>query len=82
MPSMSQKSYNKRVQILNSFKEREYKQGAILEHEGEEASNVYLILKGEVSLMKRPENLYDKKTGKQFKPFTYLQCVVDPSDSG
>jgi len=46
------------------------------------ATHIYLILRGEVSLMRRPENLYDSKTGKQIKPFSGLQCVMDPSHSG
>jgi hypothetical protein len=35
-------------------------------------------LRGDIKLMKRPENLYDKKTGKLIKPFDQLQCVIDP----
>ena len=31
--------------------------------------------------MRRPENLYDKKTGKLIKVFSQLHCVLDPSDS-
>ena len=33
-------------------------------------------------LMKKPENLYDKKTGKQYKVFNQLDCIVDPVTSG
>lgn len=40
-----------------------------METEGTKNKYIYLILKGEVVLMRRPENLYDKKTGKPIKPF-------------
>ena len=82
MPSLAQKSYNKRQQVLNSFEECEYQFDSILELEGLKTNYIYLILKGEVKLMRRPENLYDKKTGKIIKVYNQLQCVVDPQTSG
>lgn len=53
-----------------------------MEREGQTSQYVYLVLKGQVHLMKRPENLYDKKTGKQIKAFNQLQCVADPHGCG
>jgi hypothetical protein len=82
MPSLAQKSYNKRQQVMNSFQEVEFKHETILELEGMHTNYIYLILKGEVTLMRKPENLYDKKTGKMVKVYTQLKCVVDPHTSG
>jgi len=56
--------------VLNSFEECEFKQETILELEGMHTNYIYLILKGEVTLMRKPENLYDKKTGKMIKVYT------------
>ena len=67
---------------MNSFEECEYKFDTILELEGMHTNYIYLVLKGEVKLMRKPENLYDKKTGKIIKVYTQLQCVVDPQTSG
>jgi hypothetical protein len=57
---------------MNSFEEFEYKPETILELEGMYTNYIYLILKGEVKLMRKPENLYDKKTGKMVKVYTQL----------
>jgi CRP-like cAMP-binding protein len=51
---------------------QEYCQGTVLEEEGTKTKYIYLILKGEVSLMRKPENLYDKKSGKMIKVFSQL----------
>lgn len=72
MPSLAQKSYNKRQQVMNSFEEVEYKAETILELEGMHTNFIYLIVKGEVKLMRKPENLYDKRTGKMVKVYTQL----------
>ncbi len=55
---------------MNSFEECEYKFDTILELEGMHTNFIYVILKGEVKLMRKPENLYDKKTGKIIKVYT------------
>lgn len=57
---------------MNSFEECEYKFDTILELEGMHTNFIYVILKGEVKLMRKPENLYDKKTGKIIKVYTQL----------
>jgi hypothetical protein len=54
---------------LNSFEECEFQSETILELEGMKTNYIYLILKGEAKLMRKPENLYDKKTGKIIKVY-------------
>lgn len=38
---------------------KEYKEGTIMEKEDTYPAYLHIILKGEVALMKKPENLYD-----------------------
>ncbi len=48
-----------------------------MEYENTVSKYVYIVLKGEVKLMKRPENLYDKE-GKMIKLNQELRCLKDP----
>ena len=53
----------------------------MIETEDTIAKHMYLILKGEVKLMKKPENLYDKD-GKLLKLSSQLDLVKDPKNQG
>ena len=45
--------------MIESFKEVEYEPDNILEIEGNEPQNLYLLMRGEVTFFKRPEGLYN-----------------------
>jgi CRP-like cAMP-binding protein len=54
--------------------------GNILEEEGQNPRNMYLLLKGEVTFYKRPEALYDKSD--KLVKFQDIGNILNPKDSG
>ncbi|CDW91288.1 UNKNOWN [Stylonychia lemnae] len=58
----------------------EFKQDTLIENENEVAKYVYLVLRGEIKLMKRPEFLYDKN-GKIIKTIKQLEFIKNPIQS-
>ena len=59
IPNFQTRSYNRRVQLAEQFKEIEYEAGNVLEVEGTDPKYLYMMFNGEVNYFKRPESLYD-----------------------
>ena len=60
MPMLKQKSKSKRDQMISNWEEVVVDANTVLETESEPAKYMWLLLKGEVSVLKRPESIYDE----------------------
>lgn len=60
MPLLKQRSKSKRDQMISNWEEVVVDPNTVLEIESESAKYMWLLLRGEVSVMKRPESIYDE----------------------
>ena len=78
MPMLKQKSKRKRDQMISNWEEVVVGPNTVLETEAEPAKYIWLLLQGEVSVLKRPESIYDEN-GKptDVKQIALFQNPVD-----
>lgn len=96
IPNLRQISHNRRHKLINSFKEmvrtllnpcvpnlflQELDAGNVLELEGQEPRFLYVMLRGEVTLYKRPEALYEDISQRRIK-IDQIDCLTNPKDAG
>ena len=80
IPNLRQVSQVRRFHLIESFNEVEYEPDNVLEIEGSNAQNLYLLLNGEVTFYKRPEGLYNLEQ-KRIK-IDRIDNIQNPKDSG
>jgi CRP-like cAMP-binding protein len=60
VPSLRHLGQHRRSKLFESFLERDYEPGNLLEEEGKQPNNLYVLVSGEIAFFKKPEAIYDQ----------------------